>query len=60
MFGIKIHNNSMPGEGEISSFCLDIGRIIDCHFYIVLMGTLGVNIFSKGRTYAEIVVMSKI
>ena len=29
------------------SFSLDVGRIIDnCHFYIVSMGTLGVNIFS--------------
>jgi len=43
--GIKIHNNDLPGEGEI--FLLGVGRIIgNCHFYIVLMGTLGVNISS--------------
>jgi len=37
---IEIHNNDLPGEGEI--FCLDVGRIIgNCHFSIALMGTLG-------------------
>ena len=42
VFGINIHNNGLPGEGEILTFSLDIGRIIgNCHFYIVLMGTLG-------------------
>jgi len=46
-FGIKIHNNGLPGEGEILSFSLDVSRIIrNCPFYIVLMGTLEVNIFS--------------
>jgi len=41
-FGIKIHSNGLPGEGEVLSFCLVVGRITgDCHFYIALMGTLG-------------------
>ena len=51
-FGIKIHNNGLPGEGEILSFSLDVSRIIgNCPFYIVLMG--------RGA-HADIVVMSKI
>ena len=40
---------------------MDVGRIIgNSHFYIVLMGTLEVNIFSYGGAHADIVVMSKI
>ena len=37
-----MHNNGLPGEGEIQSFSLDVGRIIgNFHFYIALVGTLG-------------------
>jgi len=40
---IEIHNNGLPGEGKILSFCLDEGRITrSFHFSIVPMGTLGV------------------
>jgi len=50
LVGIQIHNNGWAGEDEISSFSLDVGRIIGncqiCHFYIVVMGTFGVNISS--------------
>jgi len=28
-FSIEIHNNGLPGEGEIYSFGLDVGRITD-------------------------------
>jgi len=32
---------------KVSVWTLEVGRIIgNCHFYIVLMGTLGVTIFS--------------
>ena len=42
---VEIHNNSLLGEGKIESFCLDLGRIIgNFHFYIVPVGTSGVNI----------------
>ena len=44
---IEIHNNGLPGEGEIQSFRLDVARIIGSfHFSIVPAGTLGVNISS--------------
>jgi len=37
--------NGLPGEGEISSFSLDIGRIMgNFPFFIVPVGTLGVYI----------------
>ena len=43
----NIHNNGLPGKGEIQSFCLDLGRITgNLHFSIVSTGTLGVYIFS--------------
>jgi len=46
-FSIKMHNNGLPGKGEIESFSLDVSRIIgNCNFYIALMGTLVVNIAS--------------
>jgi len=39
---IEIYNNALLGEGEIYSFCLDIGRITGSfHFSIVSMETLG-------------------
>jgi len=43
-FSIEIHNNGLLGDGEILSFCLDIGRTTgNCYFYVVLIETLGVN-----------------
>jgi len=37
---IEIHNQGLPGEDEIQSFCLDVGRITgNFHFSIVPMGS---------------------
>jgi len=42
-----MHKNGLSGKGEIQSFSLDVGKIIrNFAIYIVLMGTLEVNIFS--------------
>ena len=27
VFGIKIHNNGLPGEGEIQTFSLDVAEL---------------------------------
>jgi len=47
-FDIKIHDDGLSSDGEIYSFCLDVCRITgNCHFYIVLIVTLWVNISSN-------------
>jgi len=44
---IAMHNNGLLGDGEIESFCLDVGSIAgNVHFSIFSMRTLGVYIFS--------------
>jgi len=50
---IEIHNNDLPSKKEISSFCLEVGRIIDnFHLSIVPMATLDINISSwEGKLF---------
>jgi len=47
---IDIHNNGLLGESKIERFYMDVSRIIgNFHFFVVPMGTLGMNISIYGR-----------
>jgi len=46
---MEMCNNGLAGEGEISGFCLDVGRIIgNFHFSIVTTENLVVSISGLG------------